>query len=77
MIEVGYVVPDTYLQDRMVASMVMAENMAWQILLWLLWCGLVPLIACLFVGNSLAAALKEITGSTVCAQQMWKQHMGN
>lgn len=57
--------------------MVMAENMAWQILLWLLWCGLVPLIACLFVGNSLAAALKEITGSTVCAQQMWKQHMGN
>lgn len=39
--------------------MVTAENMAWQILLWLLWCGLVPFItfvcgkqfSCLLEGN--------------------------
>lgn len=40
----GYVISDTCPQDRMGASMVTAENMAWQILLWLLWCSLVPFL---------------------------------
>lgn len=36
---VGYVKSDTFVQDKMGAFTVIAEEMAWQMLLWLLWCG--------------------------------------
>lgn len=37
--EVGYVKSDTFVQNRVGAFMVIVEKMAWQILLWLPWCG--------------------------------------
>lgn len=37
--EVGYVKPDTFVQDKMGAFTVIAEEMALRTLLWLLWCG--------------------------------------
>lgn len=75
--EVGYTKADTSAQDRMGAFMVADEERAWQLLLWLLWCGLVPFITCSLVGSSSALLSKETTGSTECSQQMWKQQLGN
>lgn len=39
MSEVGYVKTDTVVPNRVGAFMVITEKAAWQILLWLLWCG--------------------------------------
>lgn len=75
--EVGCTKPDTSAQDRTGAFMVADEERARQILLWLLWCGLVPFITCSLVGSSSALFSKETTGSTECSQQMWKQQLGN
>lgn len=55
--EVGYVKSDTFVQNRVGAFMVIVEEMAWQILLWLLWCG--SSYHMLVCGKQFSSILKE------------------
>lgn len=55
--EVGYVKSDTFVQNRVGAFTVIAEKMAWQILLWLPWCG--SSYHVLVCGKQFSSVLKE------------------
>lgn len=58
--EVGYVKSDTFVQSRVGAFMVIVEGMAWQLLLWLLWCG--SSYHMLVCGKQFSSLLKENHG---------------
>lgn len=55
--EVGYVKSDTFVQNRVGAFTVIVEKMAWQILLWLPWCG--SSYHVLVCGKQFSSVIKE------------------